>query len=202
MHPGTPETRASLILRLQDASDMDAWDEFAALYSPVIYQAAMRRGFQRADAENIVQEVMMAVARSIKSWLERSEKGRFRPWLLRIARNSACDLMTARATRPLGKNGDEAERILSELSDRSHLSSELDLEYERAVFHWAARKIQGSIAEHTWQAFWLTQVEGMPASLVANRLKIRVANVYIARCRVMARIKQLVMQYQGDHLPS
>lgn len=66
-----PETRASLILRLKSVEDVEAWEEFVALYSPVIYRAAIKRGFQPEDAENIVQEVLISVSTSVSTWLQR-----------------------------------------------------------------------------------------------------------------------------------
>jgi RNA polymerase sigma-70 factor (ECF subfamily) len=191
-------TRASLILRLQDAEDVAAWDEFAAVYGPVIYRVAIGRGFQAADAENLVQEVFLAVANSVSKWLEREDRGRFRAWLLRIARNEAVDMLNERATRPLGRDGSAAEQILADLPARDELSSALDLEYERNVFRWAAEQVRDSVARHTWDAFWLTSVEGLPVAEASTRLNTRPGNIYFARSRVMARIKELVDRYE-DH---
>lgn len=190
-------TRASLILRLQDADDVAAWDEFAAIYAPVIYAVATGRGFQSADAENLVQEVFLAVANSVSQWLQRENRGRFRAWLLRIARNEAVDMLTERATRPLGRDGSAGEVVIGNLPARDELSSALDLEYDRTIFRWAARQVRGSVAEHTWDAFWLTSVEGLPVAEAAVRLNTRAGNIYFARSRVMARIRELVQQY-GD----
>ena len=67
--PSPPETRASLILRLPDAADARAWDEFAAVYAPLVYRLARRHGLQPADADDLVQEVLRAVARSVEAWL-------------------------------------------------------------------------------------------------------------------------------------
>ncbi len=194
----TPETRESLILRLQNPGDVCAWNEFAEIYSPVVYRVAMAKGFQAADAENIVQEVLLSVAKAITAWLQRADRGKFRAWLLRIASNEACDLMTARATRPLGTDGEQGQRLLAEVPDRGSLSALLELEHERAVFQWAANQVRGSIATQTWQAFWLTEVCGLPAHEVADSLATRVGNIYVARCRVMARIKELVTQYEDE----
>jgi RNA polymerase sigma-70 factor, ECF subfamily len=190
-------TRASLILRLQDAADVAAWDEFAAIYGPVVYRVATRRGFQAADAENLVQEVFLAVANSVSPWLERNDRGRFRPWLLRIARNAAVDMLTERATRPLGRDGSAGEQLLANLSDGGELSSQLDWEYERTVFRWAAEQVRGVVEAHTWEAFWLTSVDGLTVDEAAARLQTRPGNIYFARSRVMTRLKDLVQQY-GD----
>ena len=191
-------TRASLILRLKDAEDVAAWDDFAAIYAPVIFRVATSRGFQAADAENLVQEVFLAVANSVASWLEREDRGRFRAWLLRIARNESIDMLTERATRPLGRDGSTADRVLANLPARDEFSNALDLEYERAVFHWAAEEVRAVVSEQTWDAFWLTSIDGLSVTEVAERLKIRPGNVYVSRSRMMSRIKQLVEEYEDQ----
>jgi RNA polymerase sigma-70 factor (ECF subfamily) len=198
MKPNHEPTRASLILRLQDAEDLAAWDEFAEIYGPVVFIVAIRRGFQAADADNLVQEVFMAVAGSISNWLERDDRGSFRAWLLRIARNSAVDMMTQKATRPLGRDGSEAQFHLANLQAPSELSSALDLEYERTVFQWAAERVRATVAEHTWQAFWLTSIEELSIEAAASQLNTRPGNIYFARSRVMARIKEIVQQYKAQ----
>lgn len=197
MHPSPPETRASLILRLQDAEDVAAWDEFMEIYSPVIFRVAVRRGFQAADAQDIVQEVLLAVAQSVSQWLKHTNRGSFRAWLLRIARNSAFDLITARATRPLGIDGRDADQLLAGLQANSDLSSELDFEYECVVFQWAADQVRDSVAPHTWQAFWLTRIAGLSVDEAASKLNLRPGNIYFARSRVMARIKELVGEFEA-----
>ncbi len=133
MKPAHELTRASLILRLQDADDMAAWDEFAAIYAPVVFNVATSRGFQAADADNLVQEVFMSVAAAVSNWLQRDDRGSFRAWLLRIARNAAVDMITQKTTRSLGRDGSEAQLHLANLPAPSELSSALDLEYERLI---------------------------------------------------------------------
>jgi len=198
MKPNHELTRASLILRLQDAGDLAAWDEFAAIYGPVVFSVATSRGFQVADAENLVQEVFMAVASSVSDWLQRDDRGSFRAWLLRIARNAAVDMITQRATRTLGRDGSEAQVHLANLPAPSELSSALDLEYERKAFQRAAERVRASVAERTWDAFWLTSVEEISVEEAAAKLNTRPGNIYFARSRVMARIKELVQQYQDQ----
>jgi RNA polymerase sigma-70 factor (ECF subfamily) len=66
------------------------------------------------------------------------------------------------------------------------------------VFQWAAERVRESVAEHTWKAFWLTSIEGLPVESAAAQLNTRAGNIYFARSRVMARIKELVQQYQDQ----
>jgi RNA polymerase sigma-70 factor (ECF subfamily) len=177
---------------------MAAWDTFVDLYGRVLFRVAKGRGFQDADADNLVQEVLFAVARSISKWLDRPDRGSFRAWLLKIARHEAIDMISRRATRPLGQDGDAAAHMLNSLPARGEIISGLDLEYERAVFQWAAAKVRATVAAHTWQAFWLTHVEGLSINEAARKLQTRPANIHFGRSRVMTRIKELVAQYEDS----
>ena len=82
MIPSPPETRASLIVRLRDAADVAVWDEYVAIYGPLVYRLALRQGLQAADADDVVQQVFAAAAQSVHHWLEKPQRGRFRGWLL------------------------------------------------------------------------------------------------------------------------
>ena len=85
--PLTPTTRASLLLRLCDSEDHEAWVEFVKLYEPVIYRSLRRHGLQDADARDVMQELLLAVSRSIDRWEPRKQHGSFRGWLRRVIRN-------------------------------------------------------------------------------------------------------------------
>jgi RNA polymerase sigma-70 factor (ECF subfamily) len=184
-------------MRLKNAEDVATWNDFVTIYAPVIFRVASRHGFQTADAENLIQEVLLSISRALPQWLQREDRGSFRAWLLKIARNEAVDMLTRRATRPLGKDGLEAERLLAEVPDhRGDLSSQFDLEYEQAVFQWAAAQVRDSVSDTTWQSFWLTHVEGISVDTAAKQLNMRTGTVYVARGRVMNRIQELVQQFE------
>ena len=89
MYSSPAETRASLILRLPDATDVAAWNELVDIYSPLIRRLAFAQGMQLADADDLTQEVFASIARSISRWLDRPDRGPFRAWLLAIGRNAA-----------------------------------------------------------------------------------------------------------------
>lgn len=197
MPPSPPETRASLILRLPNAADVAAWEEFVAIYRPLVHGLAIRRGLQPTDADDLVQEVFAAVARQVGDWLNRSNRGPFRAWLLRIARNVAVDLLTRGPHGGTGAGGEESQRLLAGIAESAGVfSSEFDIEYRREVFRWAAQRVRESVAETTWQAFWRTHVDGEPIESVARQLGIGIGNVYIARSRVMARLKEMVQRFE------
>ncbi|QDS96195.1 ECF RNA polymerase sigma factor SigE [Roseimaritima multifibrata] len=197
MLPSPLETRASLILRLPDAADVVAWDEAVAIYAPLIRRLAVAQGMQPADADDLVQEVFSAIARSVSDWLERPDRGGFRTWLLAIARNAALNLLTRRGTRSLAAGGDDAAGMLADVeSPAADISGQFDLEYRREVFRWAAAQVRDQVAEATWSAFWMTHVEGETVADVAKRLRVTVGTVYVSRSRVMNRLQEVVKQYE------
>ena len=191
-----PDTRASLILRLQDAADVAAWDEFTAIYAPVVFRLAKKHGLQSADADDLVQEVLAAVARSVAQWLKRDDRGRFRAWLFRIARNTAIDFLTRRKHQPWAAGGDDQWTFDASVELDEGVSNEFDIEYRREVFQWASAQVRDSVSETTWQAFWLTGIKDLPIKDVADQVGMSVGSVYIARSRVMKRLRQLVKQYE------
>ena len=192
-----PETRASLILRLPDAADVAVWEEFVTLYGPLVFRLAQHQGLQPADADDLVQEVFSAVARQIGDWLERPDRGKFRAWLIRVARNIAVNLLTRRPHGTVGRGGADIDIALLSIPDaESHMSSQFDLEYGREVYRWAAAKVSETVASPTWQAFQLTHVEGVSIPDAAARLQVTVGQIYVARSRVMSRLREVAAQFE------
>lgn len=192
-----PETRESLILRLRDAADVAAWEEVMALYGPLVFRLAVRKGLQVADADDVVQEVFAAVAQSVGKWLERTDKGRFRAWLLAITRNIAINALTRGPRGGAGVGGMEALQALAEMPCSSDSnSSQFDLEYRQEVYRWAAAQVRLVVAPSTWEAFQITHVDGVSIDEAANRLKVSVGKIYLARSRVMSRLRELARQFE------
>lgn len=197
MYSSPPETRASLILRLPDATDVAAWNELVDIYSPLVRRLAFAQGMQLADADDLTQEVFASIAQSISRWLDRPDRGPFRAWLLTIARNAAVNHLTRRGTRLLAAGGGEAEPFFAESPvAQSEVTDLFDLEYRREVFRWAAAQVKQQVASATWSAFWLTQIEGISVDETARQIGVSVGTVYVSRSRIMKRIKETVKQYE------
>jgi RNA polymerase sigma-70 factor, ECF subfamily len=192
-----PETRPDLILRLTNADDAEAWEEFLGIYSPALYRFARQKGFQHADAQNLVQEVSSAVARAVASWNPDPARGRFRSWLFRIARNLAINFLTRPKHQGIGAGDTQTVRWLENQPAPSLADSGLfDLEYRREIFKQAAERVRATVRAVNWQAFWLSSVEELPVAQVAARLGISQGAVYIARSRIMAKLQEHVSRLE------
>lgn len=189
-----PETRSTLLLRIRDAADQQAWGEFTAIYEPVVYRLARRTGLQHADALDLCQDVLVAVAKAIDRWTPDRERGRFRTWLYRVAKNMALNALTRRSSRSQGRGGTTIQTLLHAQPSEPTPEQETQyhLEYRRATFQWAAEQVRGEFRPKTWEAFWLTSVENLPIETAAARLGLTVGAIYAARSRVMARIRKKV----------
>ncbi len=198
MLPSPSDTRASLINRLRNQEDRDAWDEVMAIYGPLVFRMAMRQGLQPADAEDVVQQVFTAIFQSVEKWLEQSERGRFRNWLIGIGRNVALNMLNRKPKGGIGFGGtDSHDRLDRMQAAEVELASEFDIEYQREVYRWAAQRVQADVDPKTWEAFRMTHVDGVSIDESAQRLGISVGQVYVARSRVMKRLQNLVNQYSG-----
>ena len=189
----TPETRNSLLIRIRDASDDTAWNEFASIYRPVIYRIARIRGLQDADANDLVQHVLLSVSKAIDRFDATRKDAKFRTWLVKITRNAIVD----RLRRATPDNAIGGTSVMTALANSPTPSEdELLREYQRAVFRKAALAVRSEFNESTWLAFWATSVDGQSCEQVARALGKSVGSVYTSRSRVMHRLKQKVRDYE------
>ncbi len=190
-----PETRHSLLIEIQDPSNQQAWCEFADIYRPLIIRLARMRGLQQADADDLAQQVLLAVAGAIDRWEQNPQRARFRTWLKRVADNAIINALTR--TRPdRASGGTSVVAQLNGAPARDGPSSDLlRTEFRREVFRWAARAIQKEFQPDTWDAFWLSSVECVDIAEVAQRLGKSRGAVYIARSRIVSRLQKKIEEF-------
>lgn len=194
-----PKTRPSLLVRIRDPRNGQAWTEFLEIYEPLVYRLARKKGFQDADALELTQEVFLAVASAIDRWDPDPAKGSFRGWLFRISRNLMINFLAQEQRRPSATGDTDFNRLLNEHpAPDGDQSAVFDREYKRQTFRWAAERIRGEFVDKTWRAFWLTSVEGEPIKKAARSLGLSAGAVYVARSRVMARLRQTIERLEDD----
>ena len=193
----SPHTRPSLLVRIRDVADREAWRQFVELYAPLVYRFARRRGLQDADAADLTQEVLQAVARGSGRLEYDPRRGTFRGWLFTVARNKLHTFL--RKQQRLTRRSEPVDFAL--LAEPEQEAALWEQEYEQRLFDWAAEQVRGHFQDNTWQAFWQTAVENRPSREVAEHLGLSVGAVYIAKSRVLARLReqvQLLQLEQGE----
>ena len=192
----SPLTRASLLVQLRDGANHGAWQEFMKLYGPVVYGFARKRGLQDADAADLMQEVLRAVSNSIGRLEYDRSQGTFRGWLFTISRNKVFNFLSARRIRPQASGDSSTNRLLDSKAEEQDGSEAWEMEYQRRLAALAMERIKNEFQEKTWRAFWLTAVEGIGAADVAEQIGISTGAIYVAKSRVLARLKEEVESLQ------
>jgi RNA polymerase sigma-70 factor (ECF subfamily) len=183
-----PTTQIELLLKVSDRADHQAWADFVALYRPAIYRFARQRGFQEADAQDLVQTVLSAVAEKIADWKPDPDRAKFRTWLSRVAQNQTITMFRKRRVDS-AKGGSSVIDLLASQPDESDHESELLTEYRREAFRHAARIVRQQVEETSWQAFWMTSVEQVAVADAAQTLGLSAGAVYTARSRIIRRLQ-------------
>jgi RNA polymerase sigma factor (sigma-70 family) len=191
-------TRPSLLVRIRDARDREAWGQFVEVYAPLVYDMARRRGLQDADAADLTQDVLRSVAGAIGRLDYDPRRGTFRSWLFTVTRNALNTFFEAQQRLTRGSGDSAVQDWLANQPDPADESAVWDREYERRLLDVAAEQVRLEFENSTWQAFWHTAVEGQPAREAAEGLGMSVGAVYIARSRVLSRIKEKVAQLRDE----
>ena len=190
-------TSKTLLFRVRDSEDDAAWTTFAEIYTPLLFRFFRGRGLNEADAADVLQNVMIAVARAIRTFEYEPTRGTFRSWLYTVARSKLNDFFTRQARQPLAVDRDEMTRLAG--SDDEY-KDKWEAEYRWSIFEWAAAQVKPEFQSHTWDAFWRTAVDSQSAEAAAEALGIRVGSVYTARSRVTARLRAYLEENLDEDL--
>lgn len=191
-------TQWSLIVRLQDPRDQEAWMTFSENYHAAIMQSLLRKGLMQQDAEDIAQQVMMSVANTLSKRPHDPDRAKFRTWLERVIRNAAINALRDSSKRVVAKGGTDSLVQLSSLPSQDDSSELLAQEYQNQLVRIASKAIEGEFQPDTWQMFWRSTVLGQSIEQVANALGKQVGSVYASRSRVMRRLRMEIERIQNE----
>lgn len=178
-------TSVSLLKRLREPNAQTAWERWVELYAPLIYHWGVDQGLTHADAADLVQDVLSILVVKLPEF-EYDPGRRFRGWLRTIAVNRIRDLYRRRSAQPHVT----AEKPLHALSAAPIESLFEEAEYQSFVVNRALKLMQGEFREETWNACWQLVVDGLPAKVVAENLDISLNSVYLAKSRVLKRLRE------------
>lgn len=193
------ETRASLLLKIRDADDNNAWKEFVKMYYPMIYRWATKKGIQDSLAEEITQQVLYRVAQSIGNFQYENDRGSFRGWLYTVTRREAMRLL--QKEKKIGEQvSNEKRGAMLETISSEHQDPRWDEEFNQHICATALSTIQSEFDEQTWSAFELVWKHEQRPADVAAQLQRPTAWVYKAKFRVLERLKKEVLYLAEDAL--
>ncbi|MBE7494212.1 MAG: sigma-70 family RNA polymerase sigma factor [Verrucomicrobiaceae bacterium] len=193
------QTSQTLLLRIREPSDAGAWGEFARLYTPLLRKFALLRGVEAQDVDDLVQEVLKTVSQAIRGFEYDAGRGTFRDWLFIVTRSKVARHFKKAARQPSGSGG-ETVRLMLEEQPAPEEERDWDLEYRRRMFAWAAEIVQKEVSEKTWRAFWMMTVEEKTAADAAKTLGMTAGAAYVAKSRVIARMRERIASVAGEHL--
>lgn len=188
-------TRLSLIERLADWKEQARWQEFYDTYSRLIYNVARKSGLTDSEAQEVVQETVITVAKNIAKY--DAKAGSFKGWLLNTTRWRINDQFRKRdpAEMKAPRDGCEDETATIERipgADGRKLEHVWDREWERNLFDAALERVKMRVNARQFQIFECCVVKRWSASRVAESLRVNIAQVYLAKHRVSAMVKKEV----------
>jgi len=198
MAAGTP-TRTSVLERLHDGADPMAWNDFFERYRPLVYSSALKRGCSRHTAEEVVQDVMLAVFERKAVFRHDPSRGRFRDWLGGVVRRQVTARRRAPAERRRGRGGNGDERPEPEASGAGP-DAAWEAAFEQALLAFLLDVVRRETSPRTYQAFevfTLGECSGVEAARITGLTRNA---VYQARKNVLRRLRELGAAF-GDRGP-
>jgi RNA polymerase sigma-70 factor (ECF subfamily) len=196
--PSDSRTSPTLLGRLRQApTDQAAWGEFVDRYGRKIYAWCRQWRLQEADAEDVTQTVLVRLARQLPQFTY-DESRSFRGWLRTLTQHAWSDFMKRRGRAGRGSGDREVELFLQSLEAREDLVATLQEQFDQELLDEAMARVRLRVAPHTWDAFFLTAVEGLAGAEAAGRLHMQVAAVFKAKSRVQHLLQQEIRELEGD----
>ena len=199
-HGSSLETRPSLLHRLNAGDDAQSWQDFYRIYGGLIRHFAAKAGLSPDEAEEVVQETAIGVARGLPHFVYDPTKCRFKTWLLNLVKWRIQDQFRKRGAncdRERSSNDDTA--TIERIADPSviEFGAEWDAAWEKNLLTQALERVRDQIDERQFQIFDLNVMKNWSAAEVAKTLGISVARVYLAKHRVSAILKKEIARLEA-----
>src|SRR3984957_509868 len=184
-----PTTRLTLLdLLREDPSDQTSWDEFVERYGRHIYRWCRVWKLQDADAEDVTQNILVKLTQKLGAFAYDPSRS-FRGWLKTVAHHAWRDFEDSRHARRTS-GGSQVQELILTLEAREDLAQKLEEVFDLDLLEAAKVRVRLRVAPHTWEAFRLTALEGLPVAEVAVRANLQVAMVYVAKSKVQKMLQE------------
>lgn len=190
-----------MLSRLKDWGDQESWREFYGLYRGLVWHEALRHGLSAAEAEDVVQETMLSVAKAMPEFRYRKERGSFKSWLFNLTRWRIRDGVRKRQREPISMDDPNlfaaADTAMVKPAGEE-LDTIWDAEWEEAMLDEASQRVRRRVDPKNFQIFHLCVVHGWAPGKVARDLHVTRARVYLAKERVARALKQEVEEVRKE----
>jgi RNA polymerase sigma-70 factor (ECF subfamily) len=196
-------TRSSLLRRLKNWEDQESWREFFNLYGKLIFGVAIKAGLTEAEAEDVVQETMLVVARKMPGFVYDPAIGSFKGWLLLITRRRIEKQLRKRlpvnAAHPSPPDETRRTATIEKSPDPAGSDWEAlwDREWEMNLSEAALARVKRRVKPRQFQIFDLYVLKQWPVKEVARALDVSRAQVYVTKHRMAALLKQEIRHLQA-----
>jgi RNA polymerase sigma factor (sigma-70 family) len=185
-----PTTRVTLLSQLrQDPTDQAAWDVFVERYGRHIYRWCRKWQLQDADAEDVTQDILVKLARKLRSFAYDPSRS-FRGWLKTVAHHAWRDFEDSRRHAQSSVGSSQLNASMLSIEAREDLTRKLEEAFDLELLEAAKVRVRLRVAPHTWDAFHLMVLEGVPVVEVAARVNLQVAMVYVAKSKVQKMLQE------------
>jgi RNA polymerase sigma-70 factor (ECF subfamily) len=199
-------TRRSLLSRLRDVGDQESWGDFFETYWRLIYQVALKARLNETEAEEVVQETVISVAKEMPSFRYDPARGKFKGWLLQITRRRIADLVRKRMQAAGISGQTPVETVSAEQLENvcdpagGGLEAIWDEEWERHLFNTAVENIKKQVKPDHYQLFDLYVVQRWPVRKITQTLSVNAGQVYLAKHRVSQLLKKEINKLQRNEV--
>lgn len=199
------KTRPSLLQRIQNTGDEDSWREFYELYSGLVHRFAIQRGLTETEAQDVVQETFLALAKVIPEFRYNPSLGSFRSWLLHTTQWRIYDQYHKRGPEGAARVHRSAldasrTRTVDRIPDESfsRLQTLWDHEWQQNLVASALQRVKAQISSKQFQIFDLYVLKDWPVTKVALALNIGVGGVYLTKHRVAKLVKEEIKRLEAE----
>jgi RNA polymerase sigma-70 factor (ECF subfamily) len=187
-------TDTSLLRRVQDPADTAAWGEFVELYEPLLLAYVRSRGLTPGDAQDVVQEVLLALLRALPQFTLDPQRGRFRTWLYQVTVNKLKDHTRRLRSRERAEQG-WREHSAAVAADGAQPDTDWLSGYRRRVLDFALARVKGQTQPRTWSCFEQHVLHGRTGEELAQELGITANAVRVNANRILDRVRALCAEY-------
>jgi RNA polymerase sigma-70 factor (ECF subfamily) len=195
--PNLDRTSKTLLRRLGDPGDKEAWSQFEKKYAPMIYGWCKRLGAQAADAEDVIQEVMSRLYKSMSTFVYQPRKGRYRGWLKTVTENAWKDYVSDLKRSVQGAGDSEQLEWLNRVPD-DDLAREFERQYDLEMLEVVKEKAlqRAEVTDRDWEIFCCLVKKEMTGAQLAARFHTTVGAVYMAKKRVQEKVQVIAQELE------